>query len=218
MAVQHEVCPPDGEPINSALRAHALDVEGWRLGPLVRELHRWVDIFDEELQLGLETPALEIDKMRIRTAGTYRRGRNGHGLLHDVTLNERHLDQGMAETLDTLLHELIHLWQELHGKPGKGNYHNAEFRSKALSFGLHIDQWDHSLGVGLGPFRDLLKKYGVDESVLPVPQSEPIRRHQPGTSKLRKFSCKCTNVRSYKDLHARCLQCGQLFEEAAPSW
>lgn len=42
----------------------------------------------------------------------------------------------IVETLQTLAHEMVHLWQEHHGKPGRGRYHNDEWANKMERIGL----------------------------------------------------------------------------------
>lgn len=42
----------------------------------------------------------------------------------------------IVETLQTLAHEMVHLWQEHLGKPGRGRYHNDEWANKMESIGL----------------------------------------------------------------------------------
>ena len=67
----------------------------------------------------------------------FRCGRNGFGLVDEIALDESHLAcDPYAETPDTLLHESLHSWQKRHGRPGWRNYHNRQFRQKALSLGL----------------------------------------------------------------------------------
>lgn len=40
------------------------------------------------------------------------------------------------EIMQTLVHEMCHLWQHHHGKPGRGKYHNKEWADKMESLGL----------------------------------------------------------------------------------
>lgn len=137
-------------------------------------------------------------------------------LLWYPRLNTKHLNRPVADLLATLLHELLHEWQELHGKPSSSKYHNVEFRQKAESFGLVIDKWGHNVAVVPGPFTELLARYGVDPtSVLKIPP-EPART--PEASKMKKCSCRCTNVRCAVELHATCLSCGAAFERTTPIW
>ncbi|WP_280192019.1 SprT-like domain-containing protein [Delftia sp. PS-11] len=42
----------------------------------------------------------------------------------------------IIETLQTLVHEMTHLWQHHFGKPGRARYHNEEWADKLESLGL----------------------------------------------------------------------------------
>lgn len=42
----------------------------------------------------------------------------------------------IVETMQTIVHEMAHLWQEHFGKPGRGRYHNEEWAAKMESIGL----------------------------------------------------------------------------------
>ncbi len=61
-----------------------------------------------------------------------RHGHNGFSLLGEIAINSPHLaTQDSWQVLETLFHELLHAWQQGHGRPGKRNYHNHELRGKA---------------------------------------------------------------------------------------
>lgn len=42
-----------------------------------------------------------------------------------------------TEVLATMVHEMVHAWQQHFGKPGRGRYHNAEWAAKMKSVGLY---------------------------------------------------------------------------------
>lgn len=42
----------------------------------------------------------------------------------------------LVETLQTLVHEMCHLWQHHFGKPGRGRYHNEEWARRMETVGL----------------------------------------------------------------------------------
>lgn len=42
----------------------------------------------------------------------------------------------LVETMQTVVHEMTHLWQEHFGRPGRGRYHNEEWATKMESIGL----------------------------------------------------------------------------------
>ncbi len=193
-----------GEPVNMQLKNHALEVHDWQHRETLEILHTWTGIFNDEFNLGLELPAIRVDPISQWRLGTYRCGRNGFGLQHEITLNVRHLGRrSLPDTLCTLFHELLHEWQMLYGKVGRRNYHNRQFCQKGGLYGLIIDRHGHTR-VEPGRFTSLLTRYGVDSGSLPSPE-DPTPSRPRGSSKMRKYRCSCE-------------KCGLLFEEAPPSW
>ena len=88
---------------------------------------------------------------------------------------------------------------------------------KLLEFGIVTDNKGCHLGLG-DPFVYLLKKHGVELNhnkdpggIIRIPPKEKPK----GKSKLRKWTCGCTNIRvAVSDLEAKCLKCGNRFELA----
>ncbi len=55
----------------------------------------------------------------------------------EIALNPMHFeDRPVPEVLATLAHEMVHLWQHHHGKPGRGRYHNRQWADKMKAIGL----------------------------------------------------------------------------------
>jgi hypothetical protein len=206
--------------INDNLKDHAVSLPDWRYRETVALLHEWASRFNQEFRLDLQTAAIGLDRMSVRLLGTYHPDRNAVGLRHQILLNTAHLARPLCEHLATLLHELIHQWQDQFGKAGKNGYHNLQFRIMAAKFGLIEDERGHTLGIEPGPFTQLLARHGVGMETLPLADGKPLLLRRPkGFSKLRKWSCPCgTNVRCAVVLKAQCLKCGCEFEEAAPAW
>jgi hypothetical protein len=199
------------EPINSALRVHQSSVEAWNFQRVATDLHVWGERFLFEFKLKIGTPALTIEKLR-GAYGHFRRGRNGFGLIDEIAIDEDHVRHNPYwPVCGTLLHELLHSWQGHHGEPGRGKYHNRQFRSKALSFGLKIDQRGVTECIpGDTPFFSLLKKHGICPPEIPQRESRLVARVG---SKLRLFECPCCiKVRvGRSEFHVRCLDCNGLF-------
>ena len=62
---------------------------------------------------------------------------NGQATTDEIAINPHYLTTlGVLHGLQTLVHEMVHLWQHHHGKPGRGRYHNAEWAAKMESIGL----------------------------------------------------------------------------------
>jgi hypothetical protein len=205
-----------GEPVNGVLREHEVTTVDWRHRELADALHLWAERFAVEFKLDIPTPAIQIDRIHATALGTYRPGRNGFGLKHEITINTRFLNMGFAEQLLTLFHELLHEWQDIHGTTGKRNYHNHEFRQKALSSGLLVNERGITR-VQPGRFTEFIGGYEVSAAPLLAAGDVPMHK-QSGNSKLRKWSCGCTNVRCAVVLRAQCSCCGQSFREAAACW
>lgn len=55
---------------------------------------------------------------------------------HEISLNPECMGRDLKEIYSTLVHEMVHYWQEVFGKPSKGNYHNKEWARKMISIGL----------------------------------------------------------------------------------
>ena len=214
--VHSDQSTPTGEPVNAALRAHEESVLDWRHRELAGVFHSWAERFAIEFKLDIPTPAIQLDHIRATALGTYRAGRNGFGLRHEVTINTRFLSLPLAEQLLTLFHELIHEWQDIHGSSGKRNYHNNEFQQKACDFGLLVDKRGMTQ-TRIGLFTNLLVRECVD--VAPLLTTGPVPTHKrPGKSKMRKWRCGCTNVRCAVTLQAHCSRCEKAFQEAVARW
>ena len=207
----------DGESVNEALKTHSLRAKDWDLKDTIAALHEWAIRFNNAFQLGLPTPAIRLDQIGRCRYGHYHHGRNGFGIKHEIALNIRYIDRPFAEVLSTLLHEQLHAWQGLYGRPGKNNYHNRAYRNKAQLYGLVVDERGHTIGIERGRFTELLSQHNIDTIVLPMPGQQPyVRRH--GDSKMRKWQCGCTIARCATNMAARCDRCGLRFEEAPPAW
>jgi hypothetical protein len=144
--------------------------------------------------------------------GRFRGGHNGFGLKGEIAINRRCAsDLPVWELLGELLRELLHAWQAARGTAGRGNYPNRELRQKAAGLGLIIDRRGRMGYSAAGPFKDLLRRHGVA-----VAEGEiGPRRRRKGDSKLKKWTCGCTNVWcAVSNVQAQCLKCGQVFGRA----
>ncbi len=196
-----------------ALANHQKTEKTWELQELIGELLLWASRFNFEFQLEIQEISLSVDWLKRTRFGHFHTGHNGFGLKGEIAINRRYLDRPFWQILGTLLHELLHAFQQAYGKPGKRNYHNKEFCEKALSLGLIVDQHGFTLyekDEEKSPFLQILKKYGVQVSKMP----EVMDHRKHGSSKLKKWSCGCTNVRVAVDrFAARCLLCGNIFQK-----
>jgi hypothetical protein len=212
----------DPEPINLALRENQRQVDDWEFGRPAAVLHVWAERMVFEFKLDVGVPSLLIERLRRPRLGHFRYGRNGFGLKEEIAIDTRHLTRGRAhDILGTLLHELLHSWQQTHGRPSKGNYHNREFRVKALALGLIVDRHGHTdCARGETPFIALLWEHGIkipedadEEEQAELETSVTFDVPAAGT-KLKLYECPCrVKVRVGRSrFNAQCLDCGGRFE------
>lgn len=87
----------------------------------------------------LSNPLITLQR-RKRSYGYFAADRFGRadGVLTDeIALNPSHIrNRQIGEVLATLAHEMVHLWQHRHGKPGRGRYHNREWAEQMKAIGL----------------------------------------------------------------------------------
>lgn len=179
---------------NRSLQAHATGTS-WRYRDVIRDLCTWVDRFNSAFfSSRLPPPVLSVERMRLGMAGSYQCDRDGMGLRHRITLNAIYLDRGENAMLETLLHELVHEWEEVdQGRKRGGAYHSTAFRAKAQQLGIPTDERGRSLGApSEGRFARLLAQCGLDAS--PPPVGQPKKTVIVPRTKLRRWFCGCTNI------------------------
>lgn len=101
------------------------------------------DHFNTALFGGDLPPCLiTLQRKDHRCAGYYSHDRFGHmreaGITTDeIAINPQHFKSlGVQEALQTLVHEMTHLWQQHKGTPGRKGYHNHEWADRMESIGL----------------------------------------------------------------------------------
>jgi hypothetical protein len=106
------------------------------------ELQAAYDHFNKELFGGELPPCLiTLQRKDRRVMGYYSNGRFGHRRedrkTDEIAMNPMHfLASSDMEALQTLVHEMCHLWQYHFGKPSRTGYHNKEWADKMQSIGL----------------------------------------------------------------------------------
>jgi hypothetical protein len=221
------------KPVYTTLAVHQSDEADWDYHDLAVFFGEWYTRFNDRFRLSLPRVPLRLDpRIRRNCAGYFLPGHNEFGLVYEIAVAvpppEQLAGVDRGDLLGTLLHEQFHLLQELNGIRGKegSNYHNAQYRATAERFGLLVDFRGRQKYATDSVFLDLLAEFGVElpYSVLAeraalrgeTPPPPPPAKRGPGRSKLRKWTCGCTNVRvGVAEFYAKCTrtECGKAFKQ-----
>ena len=119
---------------------------------------------------------------------------------HEISLNPSHLSvRTLRDTAGTLVHEMVHAWDQDHGKPGRGGYHGKSWARKMREVGLHPSDTaapggketgqrvSHYIVEG-GPFA--LAFAQIEGTItLPYVCSEPGREERAKAKRKIKYTC-----------------------------
>ncbi len=101
---------------------------------------RAFDVFNRELFDGRLPHVLLTLQRKANTCGYLSPNRfaNREGAMaHELAMNpEWFAVTPLVEILQTLVHEMAHLWQHVSGTPARGRFHNREWAAKMESIGL----------------------------------------------------------------------------------
>lgn len=90
----------------------------------------------------------------------------------EIALNPTYLKtRSLEDSLSTLVHEMVHLWQFHFGVPGRGRYHNRQWAEKMRALGLYPSNTGKPGGAELG---DQMSHYIMDEGAFARSASELI--------------------------------------------
>jgi predicted SprT family Zn-dependent metalloprotease len=144
---------------------------------------------------------------------------------HEISLNPATLlGRSPREVASTLVHEMVHLWQEDFGTPSRSGYHNAEWAAQMEGVGLlptsdgtpqgkRVGQRVTHLIIEGGPFAKAFAEL-PPELLLPLTcRPEPEARKKKAKNKT-KYSCAggCgANVWGKPDMHIICGDCDERF-------
>ena len=103
-------------------------------------LQRAYDHFNTTLFGGKLPSVLIVLQRKTKTMGyvSYQRWESGDGrTVDELAVNpEFFLGFSNLETLQTMVHEMVHIWQQHFGNPSRRCYHNHEWANKMISLGL----------------------------------------------------------------------------------
>jgi hypothetical protein len=155
-------------------------------------------------------------------------GRIEVGGRHELALNPDHfVGRSDEDICATLVHEMVHVWQQQHGKPGSRGYHNKQWAAKMKAVGLQpsntggvggkeTGQQMHHYIIADGPFArsyEQLRAKGWKLNLQSAMRANPTAAPKNKT----KFTCgECgQNVWGKPDTKVDCHHCKVLMHDAS---
>jgi predicted SprT family Zn-dependent metalloprotease len=161
---------------------------------------------------------------RFRGFFAHKRWRKGADLTNEISLNPDVLNRPLAESMATLVHEMVHHWQHEFGNPSRATYHNREWADRMESIGLMPSDTGQPGGkrtgqrvshhiVPDGPF-DRAFQVMPTEYKLPWLSGAPSSETKPKRADKLKYSCKGCNIAVWgkAELYIICGDCQERME------
>jgi hypothetical protein len=188
--------------------------------------------FNTELFAGELPPCLLNFSRKARTNGFFapERWENAAAgeVRHEISLNPTQLKtRPLIDVAATLVHEMVHLWQQENGKPSRTGYHNQEWAAKMEAVGLmpstdgtpqgkRVGQSVTHYIVGGAPFEVAFRR--MPEAIrLPwtcVPEDDSDGKKRTASRNKVKYACPCeNNVWGKPGLSITCDECEEPFAE-----
>lgn len=206
---------------NEAIKQHEIQTDEWSFSDQSKRLYTWFERFNERFFANtLKNPVISFERTRVGNLGHFVLDRNAFGLKWNINVNSLYTHRPLVQILATFLHEMTHQWQQEFGKKkvtsDSSNYHNVEFRRKTKEIGIPCGAFGVTLSYH-DPFLSFLREHGVSVERGFSFVSKPRLESKKGKSKLKKWRCRCTNVRvAVEEFSAQCLKCGNVFEQCEP--
>jgi len=201
------------------------------------KLDFFYDYYNKELFQGILSDCMLTTYNRRKQTGgffinkSWKNKETKNTYIHEINLNPIYFDNDNKDWHSTLVHEMVHLWQQDYGKPSRSSYHNKEFAEKMIEIGLMPSntglQGGKKTGQSMshyiipdGLFINIFNKLTENEinymaSFAPVSNileiSDKSTEAKKIVSKL-KYTCPCiTNIWGKPGLDIICGRCGGKF-------
>lgn len=145
------------------------------------ELRLAFDHFNKALFGGqLEVPMFTFQREK-KTLGYHSKksfvSRSTGEMVDEIAMNPAYFAiRTVKQTLSTLAHEMVHMWQEIHGHPGRGRYHNKEWAFKMREIGLEPTDTGEPGGKDVG---DKMTHYIIPSGKFEVACDELLHKEFP---------------------------------------
>ncbi|WP_242281167.1 SprT-like domain-containing protein [Bacillus cereus group sp. BfR-BA-01347] len=168
---------------------------------VTHELHKAFELLNERFfENKLPTPAITIQTSRhnklsmgwcsVRPIWS---DKKGEIKLYEINISAEYVNYDFFETMDTLMHEMVHLYNNVHDIQDcsrNETYHNKHFKERAIKSGFEYenDKPDPKYGWSFAKLsqetKDIISKMDIDQSVFTISRRMPryLQPEEPGLS------------------------------------
>lgn len=139
--------------------------------------------------------------------------------LHEIAMSAEYMSRGFYNVVQTLLHELVHLYCHTVGKKdmeGK-KFHNRTFKLECMKRGFYFDESPHQVHGWYNAkltdkAKEKIKNFGLNENAFSIARVVNKKKPKNYTAKYKCFDCN-VNLRGKKGLRIICCECGKMMCE-----
>ena len=179
------------------------------INAVTQELHKAFDLFNERFfENKLPTPAITIQTSRHNklsmgwcSVHPIWSDKKGETKRYEINISAEYIDQDFFETMDTLMHEMVHLYNLVHNIQDcsrNETYHNKHFKNRAIKSGFEYenDKPDPKYGWSFARLsqktKDIINQMDIDQSVFSIARRLPRYLQPVISNELDNFSAGIT--------------------------
>lgn len=160
------------------------------INAVTHELHKAFELFNERFfENKLPIPAITIqtsrhNKLSMGWCSVYPiwSDKKGENKRYEINISAEYVDQDFFETMDTLMHEMVHLYNIVHDIQDcsrNETYYNKHFKNRAIKSGFEYenDKPDPKYGWSFAKLsqqtKDIISQMNIDQSVFSIARRLP---------------------------------------------
>jgi hypothetical protein len=210
------------KPVDAVSTTNAVDTA---TSDLYETLTQAFDFFNQELFLDTLPRCIIVLERKNNTLGHFIGDKWEHAInysnLCEIALNQdSFIKRSLAKTLSTLVHEMTHLQQHVHGKPSRNGYHNRQWVTMMSQVGLIASNTSEKGGKQTGQrmshyieengrFEQAFKKLESTGFMIPwnsIPNAAKIKKTRESKTK---YTCPACDLNAWGKINIKitCYDC-----------